>query len=124
MVKLIVMLKKKQGMSDADFRDYYETTHSQLVRFMPEAKRYMRRYLVPLHNPVPTPEAPPADIDVITEVWFDDRASLDAAMARVSQPEISAIFAEDEVNLFDRSMIRNFLIEEFETQLPLDSYEV
>ena len=124
MLKLLVMLKKKPGMSDEDFRAYYETTHSQMVRFIPEAKRYVRRYLVPLHNPVPTPDAPPADVDVLTEVWFDDRASFETAMARVSSPEISAIFAEDEENLFDRGFVRNFLVEECETELPLASYDV
>lgn len=119
MIKQVVLLKKRVGMSDEDFRSYYEDHHSKLIRFMPEAKRYVRRYVVPKPMAAHLENPPPLDVDVITEVWFENMDDYKAARARVDDPEVGKLFREDEVNLFDRSMIRSFLVDEVDTQLPL-----
>lgn len=113
MFKAFVLLKRKDGMSVEDFRSYYETTHAKLGKDMlPNAKKYVRHYL----NPV-VDEGGDLPYDVITEIWFDDRADFDAGMANISKPENARIIGEDEENLFDRSAIRFVTVEDAETEL-------
>jgi len=117
MFKLIALLKKKAGMSFEDFVEYYETTHAKLgVRVLPTAERYFRRYLSPFPA-AESGERQETDYDVITEVWFKDRATFEAAMSDLSDPVIAEEIAQDEEQLFDRSRIRFFTVEEYESQL-------
>ena len=118
MIKHVVLLKKRPDMTDEAFRDYYENHHSKLIRFMPEAKRYVRRYVVPRPIAAHIQNPPPLDVDVITEVWFETIEDYNSARARVDNPEVGKLFAEDEENLFDRTMIRSFLVEEVDSVLP------
>src|SRR5512145_803283 len=76
MVKLVFLLKRKDGMPFEDFVRYYETTHQRIgCRVMPGCVKYQRRYLRYLGQPVEG--AHPEDrYDVVTELWFPDRATL------------------------------------------------
>ena len=114
-VKLATLLKRKQGMSVEDFQRYYENHHAKLIRLLPGVRRYFRRYLHPLaaqpvHIDKPQDEQ---EFDVITELWFATRQDMETALARLAEPEIAAIFREDEEKLFDRSRrhIRTYMIE-------------
>lgn len=61
---------------------------------MPGMLEYRRNYL----------EQSMAGFDVVTEVWFADRESLDRAMAAIEVPEVAQRVAEDEMNFLDRSV--------------------
>lgn len=112
MIKLVFLLKRRAGMSFDDFKKYYETRHAVLGRkFLPTAVRYQRRFLQAYGAPAGY-ENPDDGYDCITEMWFTDRAALDAAMAGASTPDVAAILAEDEEKLFDRNKIRFYLVEE------------
>lgn len=101
MVKLVIFLKRKPGLSVAEFRDYYESHHRKLGEsHVPGAARYVRRYIEPVPG---EQDAPDLGFDVITELWFDDRAAYDKAMAYAAQPEIAADLARDEEHFLDRS---------------------
>ncbi len=114
MFKAFVLLKRKSGMSVEDFRSYYESTHAPLgQRVLPNARKYVRHYLNPFGDDGPD-DLP---YDVITEIWFDDRAGFEEAMAHISDPETARIIGEDEENLFDRSAIRFVTVEDAETEL-------
>ena len=58
MIKQIVFLRKRPDLSMDAFLDYYENQHSQLSKKMgakpalPNAQRYVRRYLTPEPNPL------------------------------------------------------------------------
>ena len=52
------------------------------------------------------------DFDVLTELWFDDQAAFDAAMAAFAEPGNAARIAADEENVFDRSCTMFFLATE------------
>ena len=58
MIKQIVFLKRRADMTMQEFMDYYENQHSQLSKRMgakpalPNAQRYVRRYLTPQKNPL------------------------------------------------------------------------
>ncbi|RVQ66344.1 EthD family reductase [Croceicoccus ponticola] len=114
MFKAFVFLKRKDGMSVEEFRSYYETTHALLgKRMLPNLKKYVRHYL----NPVGDDGVDDMPYDVITELWFDDRADFDVGMAHISDPDNARIIGEDEENLFDRSAIRFVTVEDAETEL-------
>jgi len=117
MIKVVVLLKKKSGMTDEDFVKYYESTHSKLgERVLPTAERYFRRYLTPYPTPQPE-QGQESEYDAITEIWYQDRATFEASMTSLTEPVIAKEIAEDEENLFDRSKIRIFTVEEHESQL-------
>lgn len=114
MIKAFILLKRKEGMTVEDFRNYYETTHAELgKRMLPTVKKYVRHYL----NPVGDEGTEDMPLDVITELWFEDQTAFDAALAHISEPENARIIGEDEENLFDRSAIRFCTVEDAETEL-------
>jgi len=104
-------------MSFEEFVDYYESSHRKLgEKWIPTAKRYFRRYLRPVANPV-TGDAPELEYDVLTEFWFETREAFEAAMSALGSPEASSEIAHDEERLFDRSKICLCTTEERESTL-------
>ncbi|WP_176590615.1 MULTISPECIES: EthD domain-containing protein [Sphingobium] len=117
MFKTIGLFKRKSGMSMQDFRDYYENRHSQMARYVPQLRRYSRTYLEAYREPF-TGQLVEPEFDVITEMWYDDRASFEEAMLLLTEPALKQAFEEDEENFFDRSRNRFLLAEECVSQLP------
>ena len=116
MVKWVFMLKRKPGMSRAEFIKYYESHHRLLgEKYVPNAVRYVRRYL----EPVPGPWSKPADeFDVLTELWFAGQREADKAMKLLSEPAIHEEIAQDEAHLFDRSRSQMYIVTEVESAIP------
>ncbi|WP_179041578.1 EthD domain-containing protein [Sphingobium lactosutens] len=117
MVKVIALLKKREGMSVGDFIAYYENFHYPLgMRLFPEMKRHIRNYC--------TGEAGRATgalgaVDCITEVYFDTVEDRDTMFRRMAEdPELERELSADEERLFDRSAIRVLFVEESEVELP------
>jgi uncharacterized protein (TIGR02118 family) len=114
MFKMLIFLKRKPGMSREAFREYYENVHVKIALKHPgQMKRYMRRYVRPLPNPL-TGEVEEMDFDVVTECWFDSK---EAFAASLMPDDIRAEIAADEENVFDRSKIRYVTVSEAETDL-------
>jgi uncharacterized protein (TIGR02118 family) len=110
--KTIALLKAKPGLSRAEFVDYYEARHAPLVRqLMPGIVDYRRNY-VSAEGGYAFAETPPFDYDSVTEIWFDDRAAYEAAIAVVSEPDAAARLAADEENFIDRARTRMFVVDE------------
>jgi len=108
-VTVITLLKRREGMSKADFIAYYEASHRRIGEqvLAGYATRYVRRFLHPMDG---TDEH--CDADVVMEIDFPDAATRDAFFAAASDPDTAAMIAEDEARLFDRSRIRSFSVEE------------
>jgi uncharacterized protein (TIGR02118 family) len=112
MFKCIALLRKKDGLSREAFVDYYETSHVPLIRrLLPGIVDYRRNFIEP-EGAFHYPNAAPIDFDVVTELWFADRASYDVFIARAAEPDIARQIAEDEENLFDRTTMRMMIVEE------------
>ena len=110
MIKMIALLKRKQGMTFNQFVEQYEKGHALFAApYMPHATHYERRFIKPLSNPI-NGDATEPDFDVVTEIWFKNQADFDADMAGVSAA--SAAFSADEEKLFDRSGHRMFIVEQ------------
>jgi EthD domain len=108
-ITVITLLKRRDGMSKADFITYYETHHRRIGEKVlgGYATRYVRRFLHPTDG-----VDQPHDFDVVTEIDFPDTATSDACFAAMSDPAIMAEIIADEEKLFDRTRIRTFTVEE------------
>ncbi|WP_239807238.1 EthD domain-containing protein [Croceicoccus hydrothermalis] len=104
--KILLMMKRRPGMSVADFRDYYENRHAPLAtKRAAGMTRYVRRYLDPHPHPETGAMAEPP-FDVITELWFEDDATYRRTLAYVTTHNMPPEIVEDERKLFDRTSFR------------------
>lgn len=105
MIKQVVFLKKRTDLSMEEFMDYYENQHSQLSKRigakppLPNAQRYVRRYIIPEANPL-TSEMIHPGFDCIMEIWWNTREDFEAAMKGLGNPETLPARRADELNLF------------------------
>jgi|SRR5208283_4242826 len=72
MFKIMILLTKKQTMSDDDFARYFLEEHVSLAKKMPG----LRKYVV---NIVQRPPNKEPDYHGVSELWFDDRESMKKA---------------------------------------------
>jgi uncharacterized protein (TIGR02118 family) len=115
MFKAIALLTCKPGMPSHEFQHYYEHHHAPLIRSLfPWIVEYRRNY-INVEGAIVFANAKLPDFDVITELWFENRAGYDRMLAEHENPEVSGAIARDEENCFDRSKIRFFAVEEAET---------
>ncbi len=70
----MVLLKKKESLTDREFAKYWLDTHAPLAKQMPG----LRRYVV---NVVRRPPNREPDYHGIVELWFDDVDSMKKAFA-------------------------------------------
>ena len=101
MIKQVVFLKRRPDITMEEFKDYYENQHSQLAKRMgakpslPNAQRYVRRYVTPEKNPL-TGEVIHPGYDCIMEIWWNTREDFEAAMKGLGNPEFLQARLEDE----------------------------
>lgn len=115
--KSIALLKRKDGLSRQEFIDYYENNHAPLiVSLTPGLKAYHRNF-VDWNGAFPAADGTEINFDSVTEIWFEDRAAYDAAVAVWTRPDVAQTIADDEENVFDRSKTRMFVVDE--TKSPI-----
>jgi len=117
MIKLVTLLTKKPGLSREAFIEHYETHHKKIGEkyLSGYAVKYQRRYLQVADSANHAPEELP--FDVLMEIWFPDQARMDAAMALIASEEAQAEIIADEARLFDRELIRSYVVEEYESEM-------
>lgn len=112
MIKTIAFLKRKAGLTREEFIRRYETGHAPLIlSIAPQVCDYRRNFLLP-EGAITAPGASAVDFDVVTELWYPDRAAFEAAMAAFTCRANAERIAADEEQLFDRSYTRFYLVEE------------
>ena len=104
MFKQVCFLRKREDMTMAEFMDYYENQHSQLANRIgkpgiPNAARYVRRYLTPVKNPV-TGEIHDAGYDCIMEIWWNRREDFEHSQRLIAEPDRLLLTMADEKLLF------------------------
>ena len=115
MFKAIALLTCKPGLPRHDFVHYYEHNHAKLIwSLFPWIVEYRRNY-VDVEGAIVFPNAKLPDFDVITELWFENRAGYDRMLSDHENPEVGGAIARDEENCFDRTKTRFFAVEEAET---------
>jgi uncharacterized protein (TIGR02118 family) len=106
MYKILLFMKRKPGMSVAAFREYYETRHAPLCeKYSTAVTRYIRRYVDPQTHPETGPGGEFA-FDVITELWFDDKALYESVLGYITTSIMPDEVVADEANLFDRGSFK------------------
>lgn len=114
MLKVIALLKKRDGISKSELITYYENNHVPLICSLTNHIASYKRNYVDLEGSIFYENVSSLDFDIVTEFLFKDRAAYDAALADFTYPEAAQRIATDEENIFDRSMTRFFIVEEYE----------
>ncbi|HVT28463.1 MAG TPA: EthD domain-containing protein [Lacipirellulaceae bacterium] len=120
MKKVVCLLKRRDGLSFEAFKDYYENNHVKIfAEFLqtPGVRRYVRRYLTPLSNPVSGATAA-SGFDVIMEVWIDNEQLYQGFVGGNMDPKVRAVVIADEEKLFDRSQMFFHVVDEHDSRLP------
>lgn len=105
MFKQICFFRKREDMTMEQFMDYYENRHSQLSKSaglkpaLPNAQRYVRRYLKPEVNPVTGKVLDPG-YDCIMEIWWNSREDYERSLTIISDPARLPALKADEAELF------------------------
>ncbi len=110
--KSIALLRRRADLSPAGFIAYYEQNHAPLIRSLLPGIIEYRRNFPDFTDAFVSAGAAPFDFDVVTELWFADRAAYDAAMAVAADPAVARRIAEDEAHFLDRSATRMFVVDE------------
>jgi uncharacterized protein (TIGR02118 family) len=117
MIKMVVEVWKKDGMSDQAFAQRWLVQHGELVKKHAKAMGFLR--YIQSHK-IPSPEIAafaegrgwkPAP-DGLTEVWWESEGAMHAALASPEGGAASAELAEDEVKFTQASKLSAFLAEE------------
>jgi hypothetical protein len=120
MLKVMMLLKRKPGLSMAEFIERYESVHVPLAeQHATKIRRYERHYLHPGRHVVLGDEVAEPQYDVITELWYDDMEAFTAQQDSLrSRPEVVAAIIADEESLFDRTKSRLVFVEDRISDLP------
>lgn len=121
-IKVMSFMRRKPGLSQQEFRDYYEKNHAPLALkyFGPYINRYVRNY------PKIEDSAHGTDwfqhgkalddrfnYDVVTELWYKDQAAYDTLHRLLAEdPKIGEIFGTDEARFIDRASVQYIVFDE------------
>jgi uncharacterized protein (TIGR02118 family) len=107
MIKTIITIKRREGMSHEEFVHYQREIHRPLLMSIPESRRYIRRFVV--SYPIPAPKYSGPDYDSVVEAWFDSMEDMNALY--FSENFLSKV-DPDHVNFMDLSSYGRIVAEE------------
>lgn len=81
MFKAMILLTRRDDMSAQDFSDWWLGEHGPMARQLPGVRRIVFNLVAPGQE---------ADVDGITELWFDSREDFEAAYATETGKAIAA----------------------------------
>jgi len=110
MFKVMLLAKRKPGLTPEQYRRRYEQGHAPLgvTTVGTPLRRYVRNYVA---HPEDTPEV---DFDSVTEFWYSNRESYFAWKERYRSGPEGEILAADELEFMDRSTMRVVYVDEVE----------
>jgi uncharacterized protein (TIGR02118 family) len=73
MIKVMVLVRRKSGLSAEEFYKYWRDVHGSLIKNTPEFTHHIRRYVMnrPTSFPVSVRGFQPSNFDGILELWTD-----------------------------------------------------
>ena len=117
MIKLIMCLCRRPGMTRGQFQDYWKNQHGPF--FMKHAgdmraKKYVQSHTVdtPLNEGMRTSRGMLPEYDGVAEVWFESEEDLMEAMNSPEGQRLSAALLEDESNFIDHAKSSAFIVRE------------
>jgi len=121
MVKIVMLIKKRAGMSREAFMHHYDNVHVPLLhRLLSKgAAVHRRNFVVPQARDIgPGGNLDPnagEDYDVICEVFYEDRATAESVMQDFRDPQLRRLVEEDEARFVQPGSIKRYLVEVHET---------
>lgn len=117
MIKLIVLVKRKQGMSSEEFHRYWNETHGSVVLGVPEFKRHLRRYVQSHTMEGANLDFPsgPSQFDGAAELYFDDVESMNRAF---NEPRYLEVVRPDEQKFLDLDACQLMVTQEIPKYTP------
>ena len=115
MIKSILLIKRKSGLSLEKFRKQYEEVHVPLaLNLLPTIRIFVRNYVITT-NVSPTSPAEP-EFDCITELWFDDMEAYQVMMDAEAGDAGQALKHSGQVFVDGATAVR-LLVEEVESDI-------
>ena len=119
MIKLMMCLHRRLGMSRAEFQDYWQNQHGPFFQqnaATMRSKRYIQSHTIdsPLNDGMRESRGMLPEYDGIAEVWFDSEQELIEAMGSAEMQQLSAALLEDEGRFVDHSKSCAFIVRELE----------
>jgi uncharacterized protein (TIGR02118 family) len=108
MVKVMTLLKKKAGLTQEEFSQYWKETHGVLVaRTVPGVKRYVQNHVIKL------PGGREPVFDGVAELWYENMESWQKS-AEWYLGDKGKIIRDDEEKFIDKSKMVFIVAEEQE----------
>ena len=107
MIKVVYCLRKKWGLTDAEFARYYSEVNGPLLARIPGLRRAVQSQAL-------TEENLDFEYDAMTELWFDELSALNRASASSEWARSMA----DSSNFIDPATTAYFVVRERELPLP------
>jgi len=117
MIKVIFLLKRKDGVTHAQFREHYENSHAKLGQkyFGHLLTGYVRNYVGEVRTARSLGVQPIAwGYDCITEFTLLDEKALNELYGLFAHPVIGKEFYDDEGRFLDRDAVVSILCREGE----------
>lgn len=108
MIKVILLLTRREGINVEDFQRYSREHHVPLLLQLPGLTRLVVNYAQPDHTGSPPP------YDAIAEDWFE---SGDAMAAAFQSPAGQAVL-QDAPNFLDMAKFQMIMVQEDEATRP------
>jgi uncharacterized protein (TIGR02118 family) len=108
LIKVIVAIVRKPGMTPVEFHAHWRTQHARLVSGSSAARRYIRRYIQAHTVPSEYANGEPA-FDGMAELWFD---SIEDRNQFYSDPEYLATVKPDEALFADMTRTQFIVTDE------------
>jgi uncharacterized protein (TIGR02118 family) len=119
-IKLVFCLRRRPGMTLAEFQDYWLNSHAPLVRSHAETLR-IRRYVQThtlddpaMQQAMARARGAPQHYDGVAELWWDSRKDLAAGVATPEGRAASLELLEDERKFIDHANSPLWVAEEHE----------
>ena len=123
MIKMTYIFAFRRDMAAEEAMRYYEEKHAPLIceLFNGLLAAYKRNYVVRSEGDGVSPEGEPSRpaIDVITEIWVENEATIERIMARMNELGVAERVAQDEAKFLDRASMQAFRVVERETDRDL-----
>jgi uncharacterized protein (TIGR02118 family) len=108
MIKMIILCKRRAGLSREDFIWHWSNVHARLARedqnFWSRVRGYVQNYCLPSAESAGAPAW-----DGVVELWFDSKEELDAAFAG---EQTQQVLQADVANFCDMASIVSLLVDE------------
>ena len=120
MIKQISMMKRHPGLTVEQFITRYESVHAKFGdKLFSRSKRFVRRYVQPLRNPL-TGKLGELDFDVIIEIWWETREAYEADMKGLAQSDLLPAVRESGATLFASHDNPAFTVVEYDSDFGTD----